>query len=53
MMEWGSHWQVSIREPNGHHHYRMLSKRDHPDQLSAYMAVAKELDKEQTNGSNT
>lgn len=53
MLGWGSHWQVCIRQPNGHHYYRMMDRRKYPDELSAFMAVTKELDQEeQTNGNH-
>ena len=49
----GDHWEVHIRQPNGHFRYRMLNGCECPDQLSAYMAAQKELDQEeQTNGNN-
>lgn len=47
-------WEVVICYPNGHHHFVLKNKRDHPDELSAFMAVAKELEQEeQTNGNRT
>jgi hypothetical protein len=51
--DWINHWEVVIRLHNGHRTYRLKSVEECPDELSAYMAVARELDKEQTNGSDT
>ena len=43
-------WEVIIERPNGHRYHSIKSKRDHPDELSAYTAVLLDLEKEQTNG---
>ena len=49
----GWFWDVVTRLPNGHHTYRFMGKDKYPDQLSAFMAVTKELDQEeQTNGNH-
>lgn len=45
-------WDVEIRMSDGTTSYRCKSKRNHPDQLSAYMAVTREIQEEQTNGNN-
>lgn len=51
---WTYHWQVMIRLPNGRRTYRLKIKEECPDELSAYMAVTRELEQEeQTNGSDT
>ena len=43
-------WEVVIEWPNGHRYHRMKSKDKHPDELSAYLAVLKEIGEEQTSG---
>lgn len=40
-------WEVTIEWPNGHLYHSIKSKRDHPDELSAYTAVLLDLEKEQ------
>lgn len=47
-------WEARILLPNGHSRYRLVSKDKYPDELSAYMAVVRELEKEeQTDGTRT
>jgi hypothetical protein len=40
-------WEVVIEWPNGQRFHRMRSKKDCPDELSAYVTTLKELGEEQ------
>lgn len=45
--EYDTLWDVVIEDSNtGSRYYRIKSKREHPDALSAYLSVTKELDRE-------
>jgi hypothetical protein len=43
-------WEILIEWPNGHRFHRFKAKKDHPDELSAYLSTLKELGEEQSGG---
>lgn len=46
-------WEVVLSYPNGRLFHRIKSKRDCPDELSAYTSTLKEIEEEQTNGTKS